>query len=127
MLCIGVVSCVAGVSGQSRAASTASCSGAISWKSARGVVGRVATIRGPVAGTYYAVASNGSPTFLNLGVDYPNARRTTVVIWREHRAAFGAPERRYRGHTICVRGYVDTYRGVPEIEATSPAQIYVVG
>jgi hypothetical protein len=77
--------------------------------------GRDVPIRGPVAGTYYAVASNGSPTFLNLGVDYPNPRRTTIVIWRENRAAFGAPERRYRGHTVCVRGRVDLYRGVPEI------------
>jgi hypothetical protein len=124
---------VAGVSGAARAetaahdVTSASCAGAVSWQNARRVVGRVATIRGNVAGTYYAASSNGSPTFLNLGADYPSPRRVTVVIWQENRARFGRPELRYRGRTICVHGYVDTYRGVPDLEATSPAQIAVVG
>jgi DNA/RNA endonuclease YhcR with UshA esterase domain len=104
-----------------------SCAGAVSWRNARSVIGRTATIRGRVAGTKYAASSNGSPTFLNLGVDYPSSRRVTVVIWGRNRARFGAPESRYRGRTICVRGYVDTYRGTPEIEARSPSQIRIVG
>ena len=106
--------------------SSLSCSGAISWQTAGGAIGRVATIRGRVAGTRFASASNGSPTFLNLGVNYPNPRRFTVVIWIENRAAFGRPEVRYRGKTLCVRGRVKTYGGVPEIEARSPSQITVV-
>jgi hypothetical protein len=89
------------------------------------MIGRVATIRGRVAGTRYASSSNGAPTFLNLGVDYPSERRVTVVIWGENRGRFGAPEVRYRHRTICVRGLVTTYAGVPQIEATSPAQIFV--
>ena len=101
------------------------CNGAISWTRASRVIGRYATIRGPVVGTKYASYSNGSPTFLNIGVDYPSPRRFTIVIWGENRARFGTPERRYRRHTVCVRGYVRTYAGVPEIEATSPSQISV--
>lgn len=89
------------------------------------MIGRVATVRGPVAGTRYASSSNGSPTFLNVGVDYPSARRFTVVIWGRNRSRFGAPERRYRGRRICVRGLVESYRGIPEIEARSPAQIAI--
>jgi DNA/RNA endonuclease YhcR with UshA esterase domain len=112
--------------GTSAHAHAASCAGAVSWKNARRVIGRYATIRGRVAGTKYASSSNGSPTFLNIGVDYPSSRRVTVVIWGRNRARFGAPETRYRGRTICARGYVDTYRGVPEIEARSPSQIRVV-
>lgn len=105
---------------------SASCAGAVSWQNASKMIGRQATIKGPVAGTHYAAASNGSPTFLNLGVDYPSMRRVTVVIWRQNRARFGTPESRYRGRTICVRGFIDTYAGVPDIEATSPSQILVV-
>jgi hypothetical protein len=86
----------------------------------------VATIRGRVAGTRFASASNGSPTFLNLGVNYPNPRRFVVVIWIENRSGFGRPEVRYRSKTICVRGRVRSYRGVPEIEARSPSQIRVI-
>jgi hypothetical protein len=103
----------------------ASCAGAIDWKNARGLIGRVATIRGRVAGTKYAAYSNGSPTFLSLGVDYPSARRVTVVIWKENRSKFGASELRYRGRTVCVHGFVDSYGGVPEIEASSPSQILI--
>jgi hypothetical protein len=101
------------------------CSGAVTWQQARGMVGRTLTVRGRVAGTLYAATSSGSPTFLNVGVDYPSSRRLTVVIWGRNRSRFGAPESRYRSRTICVRGYIDTYRGVAEIEATSPSQIVV--
>lgn len=134
LLSLVVAAVGASASAQARAnepsavrARSASCAGAVSWRSARGVIGRTATIRGPVAGTKFAATSNGSPTFLNLGVDYPSTRRVTVVIWGRNRGRFSAPERRYRGRTICVRGYVDTYRGVPEIEARSPSQIRIVG
>jgi hypothetical protein len=102
------------------------CSGAVSWQKAAGLVGRVATIQGRVAGTRFAASSNGSPTFLNLGVDYPNPSRFTVLIWIENRGAFGRPEVRYRGHTICVHGLVSSYQGVPEIVARSVSQISVI-
>jgi hypothetical protein len=106
--------------------STVTCRGAISWQNARSAIGRVATIRGRVAGTRFASTSSGSPTFLNVGANYPNPRRFTVVIWIENRGAFGRPEMRYRRKNICVRGRVTSYEGVPEIEARSPSQIRVV-
>jgi hypothetical protein len=89
------------------------------------MIGRYATIKGWVAGTRYASTSNGSPTFLNIGVDYPNIRRVTAVIWRENRARFRRPEIRYRGRTVCIRGYVDTYGGAISIALESPSQITV--
>jgi hypothetical protein len=103
-----------------------SCSGAVSWQKAGSLIGRIATIQGRVAGTRYAASSNGSPTFLNVGVDYPNPSRFTVLIWVENRVAFGRPEVRYRGRTICVRGLVASYQGVPEIVARSAAQIKII-
>ncbi len=102
------------------------CTGATSWQRASSLVGRVATIQGRVAGTRYAASTSGSPTFLNLGVDYPNPSRFTVLIWIDNRAAFGRPEVRYRGRTICVRGLVQNYKGVPEIIARSTSQIRII-
>ena len=84
--------------------STASCMGAVSWNRASALVGRVATVKGRVAGTFFASSSNGSPTFLDLGVDYPNPSRFTVVIWGRDRARFRSPERTYRGRTILSAG-----------------------
>jgi DNA/RNA endonuclease YhcR with UshA esterase domain len=106
------------------AQSSVSCSGAVSWQQASSMVGRVATIVGRVASTKYASSSNGSPTFLDIGRPYPN-EGLTVVIWIENRSAFGRPEVRYRGRTICVRGLVANYKGGPEIEARAPSQIAI--
>jgi len=102
-----------------------SCAGAVSWTRAKSMIGRVATIKGPVAGAFHAASSNGSPTFLNIGADYPSSRRFTVVIWGRDRWKFGSPERRYNGKTICVRGLIKPYQGVAEVFATSPSQLRV--
>lgn len=122
-----VVGVVGEVNAGARSSQAGSCAGAVNWTQANRVVGRVATIRGRVVGTKYAVASNGSPTFLDIGATYPSARRVTVVIWVENRAKFGTPESRYWRQTICVRGKVHRYAGVPEIEASSPSQIAIAG
>ena len=116
---------VYGKASASTVESGTSCRGAVSWLGARGAIGRYATIKGPVAGTRYVTWANGSPTFINLGQDYPSPQRVQIVIWQENRGRFGAPERRYRGHTLCVHGLVKNYRGTPEIEATQPSQITI--
>jgi hypothetical protein len=92
-----------GAASAGAAQGTLSCAGAVSWKNARQHVGRVVTVKGPVAGTYFARSSNGQPTFLNIGVDYPDSRRFTIVIWGSDRSRFGNPERRYLRRTVCVR------------------------
>jgi hypothetical protein len=106
--------------------SSSTCAAGVSWQRANSFVGRVATVQGPVAGTKYAASSYGSPTFLNMGVDYPNPSRFVVLIWSENRAAFGRPEVRYRSHTICVRALVSRYQGVLQIVARSLGQITII-
>ncbi len=72
--------------------------------------------------------ANGQPTFLNVGKDYPDPGRFTVLIWGEDRANFSTPpEDAYAGVTICVTGSVQTYEGVPEVVVHDPAAILVVG
>jgi hypothetical protein len=102
-----------------------SCRGAVSWRRAVSLEGRVATLSGRVASTKFAASSSGSPTFLDVGNPYPNPNRLSLVIWIEDRLAFGRPEIRFRGHTICVRGLVSDYDGSPEIVLRSPSQIRI--
>ena len=89
-------------------------------------VGESVTIVGPVAGTAYAKSSKGSPTFLNIGVDYPDNSRFTVVIWDDDRGRFSSPpEDMYAGKSIAVTGVVEIYQGRAEIIVSSPDQIQV--
>jgi DNA/RNA endonuclease YhcR with UshA esterase domain len=100
---------------------------AIPWQDAANYEGESVTIEGPVLGAMYAAASNGEPTFLNVGKDYPDPGRFTIVIWGENRGAFSeAPEDAYADKTVRVTGAVDSYEGVPQIEISSPDDIEIV-
>ena len=85
-------------------------------------VGEDATVCGKVVGTYYAKKSKGEPTFLNLDKAYPN-QVFTIVIWGEDRTLFKNPQKRYKGKNICVTGYIESFRGVPQITVRTPSQI----
>jgi hypothetical protein len=111
--------------GATPTATATSCAGAIPWQSATAHFNQVQTVRGPVVGAVYASTSNGKPTFLNIGRDYPDSRRFVVVIWGSNRHLFGAPERKFWGRTICVRGRITSYGGTAQIEAYYPNQVAV--
>ena len=85
-------------------------------------VGENATVCGLVASARYAARSRGGPTFLNFDKPYPD-QIFTIVIWREDRTKFGAPDVRYSAKRICVTGTIASYRGTPEIVAREPSQI----
>jgi hypothetical protein len=103
---------------------TVTASNTIAWDQAKFYIGEFRTVCGPVVDTHYASSSNGQPTFLNLGREYPDPDRFTLVIWGRNRNRFpSSPEQFYRGKTICVNGLIEEYSGVPEIEVSEPTQI----
>ena len=82
------------------------------------MLGQAATIRGPVVSAVYAEETNASPTYLNMGRDYPSPKRFTVVIFGDDRKNFrGAPEDAYAGKDIAVEGEVSEFDGVTQIIA----------
>ena len=85
-------------------------------------IGEQATVCGKVVSTRYAESSRGSPTFLNFDQPYPN-QVFTLLIWGSDRSKFGNPETSYRGKRICVTGKLTSFKGVPEVVASEPAQI----
>ena len=98
--------------------------GAISWDKAKDHIGDRTTVYGPVAGTFYGSNVKGRPTFLNIGEDHPSSERFTVVIWGENRGNFPQPPGSYYdGKTIYATGLIQEYKGVPQIEVTTPDQI----
>jgi hypothetical protein len=115
---------VLGASTNESAAWTGSC---IDWSDAAQYVGQKVSVCGPVVSTHFASGSNGQPTFLNLGLNYPDAGRMQVVIWGSDRRNFaGSPEYTYQGEYVMVTGTVKLYRGVPEIKVRRPSQITIL-
>jgi len=92
-------------------------SGSVSAAEAAAHVSTVAKVCGSVASATYAESSSGSPTFLNLDKPYPN-EVFTIVIWEEDRALYGGqPEVSFANTRVCIEGFIDLYRGKPQIIA----------
>jgi hypothetical protein len=103
------------------------CPGAITWDQAINHVGAYTTVIGPVVGATWASESRGKPTFLNLGLPYPEPGRFTILIWIDGRWNFPSPpEEVYAGRTICATGTIELYEGSAEMLVEGPWQIVVV-
>jgi len=99
----------------------------VSWEDARGVIGEVVTVEGPVADTLYTTASADGPTILIVGRDPADPKRLAIVISAADRERFPrAPEELYADHTIRVTGHVEAHEGMLRIEVTSPGDIEIV-
>lgn len=82
----------------------------VEWYDAENVVGELATVCGPVR----QVLFDGGDTFINIGMDYPNPTRFTVVVWN-------VTFRRYMdGDNICASGRISEYQGVAQLETFDP-------
>lgn len=102
------------------------CPGAISWDQAIDYAGQEVTVIGPVVDATWANGSRGQPTFLNLGLSYPDPGRFTILMWIDARYRFDAPpEELFAGKTVCVSGVVELYRDGAEMEVEYPSQIVV--
>jgi DNA/RNA endonuclease YhcR with UshA esterase domain len=98
----------------------------INWNEAYGYIDEFVTVCGPVVSAYFATSTNGQPTFLNIGKEYPDPERFTALIWGRDLEYFPFnPDQYYFGKTICVQGFVEEYKGTLEIEVTDPEQIII--
>ena len=97
------------------------------WYQAKRYAGLTKTVKGPVKGTSYESSESGRPTFLNIGKNYPNRSRFTVVIWGKYRSAFSSrPEVFYRGKTVLATGKIAMYKGSAQMFIRSPSELLVV-
>jgi len=93
----------------------------ISWRRAARHVGEYATVEGVVVLTH----RTDKACFLNFHPDWRHS--FTAVIFASRFDAFPAkPEELYRGKKVRVTGYIQEYKGKPEIILDSPDQIEVV-
>lgn len=88
--------------------------GGIAWNKAINHVGSRKRVCGPLAG----IGSSSDDVFLNIGRDYPDPGRFTVVLWD-----IGGIKPIAAGTTVCVSGRISLYRGVPQIQLRSASDV----
>lgn len=103
----------------------------IPWWEARNHIGEVIVVEGPVVSAKYASNSNGQPTFLNIGMPYPDPGRFTALIWGSERDNFvenypPGPETYFLNKKVRVRGLIEEYKGTLEVVLYYPDDIWVV-
>ena len=88
-------------------------------------VGEQAEVCGKVASATFSTRSKGKPTFLNLGIAFPN-HVFTVVVWGNVRPKFSYAPESLEGKTICVQGLITEYQGKPQIVVSGPSQLRII-
>lgn len=102
------------------------CAGAVAWSDVEGDEGESRRVRGPVVDATYAVDVESRPTYLNIGADYPDLNRFTVVIFDDDRSNFRTPpEDAYEGREVVVSGPLSEFDGLPQIVANDPGDITI--
>ena len=90
--------------------------GDLPWNEAKENIGNYETVCGPLAGT----GSSQDDVFLDLGREYPDSGRFTIVIWDVGGVEYIAP-----GTTLCVTGEIINYRGTPQIQVRSAGAVEI--
>ena len=91
---------------------------------ARDHMNQTGTVCGKVVATRYLDQSAGKITFLNFDKPYPDTT-FTAVIFGDHRARFGEPEKMYHNKDLCVTGKIEEYNTKPQMVLTEPNQVKV--
>ncbi|WP_147273104.1 hypothetical protein [Billgrantia montanilacus] len=103
-----------------------SCANPISWEEAGQHVGQRKALMGPVVQFTTRESVSGSPTFITLGVAYPDPARFTLVIWGNDRSKFQSilsHGNDLLSRKVCAVGVIGEYRGQPQIILSEPDQV----
>lgn len=99
-------------------------SDALSCEMAKDFIGEKAIVKGSVENINYATETSGSPTFIDLGYEYPDKRRVTIVIWEENYSKVAEiVDDLFYGDIIYVTGTLEEYGGAVQIEVSDADQI----
>jgi len=88
----------------------------ILWSDASDYAGTTQRVCGPLAG----IGSSTDDVFLNIGLDYPDPGRFTIVLWD-----IGGVEPIAAGAMLCTSGPITLYEGVAQIELRSASSVEI--
>ena len=76
-----------------------------------------------IYGGRFQIRFKDSPTYLEVGDDFPN-QPLTIVIWKKDRDNFeDRPEMMYAYKDVCITGRLEIDKGKVQMVVTKPAQI----
>jgi hypothetical protein len=88
----------------------------IPWNEAGRYVGTRQRVCGPLSG----IGRSADDVFLNIGRNYPDPQRFTIVLWD-----VGDVRPIPAGATLCASGPITSYKGVAQIELRSAGEVEV--
>ncbi|GAA1233067.1 hypothetical protein JOF42_000792 [Microbacterium phyllosphaerae] len=103
-------------SASAAASAQAPSDGSISWDQAIAHVGESQYVCGPLA----SIRGSDDDVFLNLGRDYPDVARFTIVLWD-----VGGVESIPSGTEVCTSGTITNYDGAAQIELNDVSAVKV--
>lgn len=105
----------------------ARCEPVVPWNEARTRIGETLCVEGPIASVG---TSAGGDVFLNLGFAFPNPGRFTLFIPARYVGRFEAQLgakfwTKLKGTVVRAYGEVKLYQGIPEIQLSDPAFLFL--
>ena len=89
-------------------------------------IGDSVKLRGKIYSGKYLESAKDTPTFLDVGGKYPNAKLTLVILGDVRKQFENAPETFYAGKEEWITGRIELFKNKPEIIIHNAAQIYNV-
>ena len=89
-------------------------------------IGDSVKLRGKIYSGKYLESAKDTPTFLDVGGKYPNAKLTLVILGDVRKQFKNAPETFYAGKEEWITGRIELFKNKPEIIIHNAAQIYNV-
>lgn len=127
VVAVAVAGCLSACS-DANSSGEAVCEDPVPWQRAADHIGDEVALRGEVVSAAYLPDTEGEPTFLNIGADYPSSTRLSVVVWGEDRHAFSDSEldvESLPSRTVCIFGKVSMFEGVAQVTARDSDQFTV--
>lgn len=97
----------------------ASQSGAVNWSEAQSYLGITTEVCGPLV----SIVDDDSGTFFNVGRDYPDPDRFSVVVFDQYFDYDSLSED--ESYELCVTGQVESYQGAAQVIVNDMSEVYI--
>lgn len=108
-----------------RAPKGTTCNNPINWDEAQQHIGQTFVVVGPLMKVTQRENVRGDPTWIDIGVSFPNSQRLMLVIWGNKKAEFPYALEQSVGKKVCVVGKISSYKGITQIELRHARQLLV--